>query len=576
MDLAYIYQKCERETKFTNTLHLVVAYTFNKQYIGKSDKIPWHIPEDIAHFKTLTTPQDKHSMTLNFSIVIMGRKTWESIPNIYKPLQNRVNIVLSNNTNYNTEQNNIYKDFNNNANTHTNTKKPIYIDRSGIKFTNWDNFFNDEYYKVESELYNRARAGFYEHIHCTYYIIGGEQIYNKAIESKLNLIIHATEIYTINKHPIIGDTFFPKIENTIISKVSQFYKSIKQYKTDNKDDVNNDNDNDNDNDNKDNIFIWYRFITYVREIEKKYKNIMNTIPSPIFISDETHYLTLMKTILETGQTNNDRTGVGTLSIFGAMLKYDLRDTFPISTTKRIFFRAIFEELMLYLSGKTDNNILTSKGIHVWDGNTSRDFLDKRGLSHYAIGDMGQTYGFNMRHYGANYDGCDKTYHDNYGYDQLENVINLIKNEPSSRRIIINLWDPSSIDNAALPSCLCQYQFNVNVGKKELNLIIYLRSSDYFLANNWNTCTGALFVHLLCNLDGINLTPGSLTVFIADAHIYKSHIEQVKQNLERTPYAYPKLLILTQQKKKNILDFKFEDLELLGYKSYPNIKADMAI
>ena len=166
-------------------------------------------------------------------------------------------------------------------------------------------------------------------------------------------------------------------------------------------------------------------------------------------------------------------------------------------------------------------------------------------------------------------------------DQVANVINLIKTEPTSRRIIIDLWDCSTVHKAALPSCLCKYQFNVNVIKKTLNLAIYLRSSDYFLANNWNSCCGALFVHLLCNLEGIDLTPGELTVFIADAHLYKTHIEQVKMNIERKPYPFPKLIVkingnLQGEKKKDIMDFKFEDIELLGYKAHPNIKADMAI
>jgi len=166
-----------------------------------------------------------------------------------------------------------------------------------------------------------------------------------------------------------------------------------------------------------------------------------------------------------------------------------------------------------------------------------------------------------------------------GYDQVANVIHLIKTEPSSRRIIIDLWDCSTIHKAALPSCLCKYQFNVNTTKKELNLAIYLRSSDYFLANNWNSCCGALLVHLLCNLDGIDLTPGELTVFIADAHLYKTHIEQVKINLERKPFPFPKLIVKGDsegKKKKDIMDFKFEDIELLGYKAHPNIKAEMAI
>jgi len=131
-----------------------------------------------------------------------------------------------------------------------------------------------------------------------------------------------------------------------------------------------------------------------------------------------------------------------------------------------------------------------------------------------------------------------------------------------------------VHKAALPSCLCKYQFSVNVQKKELNLAIYLRSSDYFLANNWNTCCGAIFVHLICNLEGIDLSPGELTVFIADAHLYKTHLEQVKVNLERNPFPFPKLIV--KEKKADIMDFTFQDIELLGYRSYPNIKADMAI
>ena len=316
----------------------------------------------------------------------------------------------------------------------------------------------------------------------------------------------------------------------------------------------------------------FRFITYNRQ---KY----NKINELSFTSEEDEYLNLMRNILYSGVSSDDRTGVGTLSIFGSMLKYNLRDTFPLCTTKKMFFRAIFEELMFYLSGKTDNKILQEKNIHVWDGNTTREFLDKRGLNHYEEGDLGQTYGFNFRHFGGEYKGCSFDYgagtDQSIGYDQLANVIHLIKNEPGSRRIIIDLWDCTSIHKAALPSCLCKYQFNVNTIKKELNLAIYLRSSDFFLANNWNSTCGALLVHLLCNTEGIDLTPGELTVFIADAHLYKSHIDQVKLNLERSPLPFPKLLI-KGEKKKEITDFKFEDLDLIGYKAYPNIKATMAI
>lgn len=582
-------ENIQSKSSFSRKLNLVVAYTFGKQGIGSNGSIPWNIPEDMKHFKELTIPK---SIEYPFSIVIMGRKTWESIPENRRPLTERFNVILSNNTEYIEREN-------------AKIGNRMIDSKSGILFTTWDEFFNSNnlYLQIEKIMMDSVPENMKGYIQrpFSYYIIGGEQIYKKALdmchELNLSYSINATEIYLTKEQQEPGkeqeqdtaskytcDTFFPKIdESAIITSVSPFYKS----KSD----------------------LLYRFITY----EKTKQSDTITIKPKSFYTQENDYLDLMRNILENGSSNDDRTGVGTVSIFGSMLKYDLRDTFPLCTTKRMFFRAIFEELMFYLSGKTDNKILQAKGIHVWDGNTSREFLDKRGLAHYEEGDMGQTYGFNYRHFGGEYKGCGVDYGlqrqstnspDNtmdinpsskelegmkpsLGYDQVANVINLIKTEPSSRRIIIDLWDCSTVHKAALPSCLCKYQFNVNVKKKELNLAIYLRSSDYFLANNWNTCCGALFVHLLCNLEGIDLTPGDLTVFIADAHLYKTHLEKVKINLERSPYPFPKLLVnqssqgenrndKINNKKKDILEFKFEDIELVGYKSYPNIKAEMAI
>jgi len=538
-----------------NRFHIVVAYTFGKQGIGKNGELPWHIPEDMAYFKNITSCDyfSSDGSREKRNVVIMGRKTWDSIPVKFKPLNNRMNIVITNGSTpdeYNTDEH-----------------------RTNIIFITWNTFID-----MDLSTYGKL------------FIIGGEQIYKMALESGYVEKLYATVIYPYKTNSIANtndtdidtcDTFFPKFEYQSIISVSPFIKSK----------------------SKSNLYI--RHITY---------NIKWTYMSGDYHlwhnKEETAYLDLMHKILVSGMTVEDRTGVGTLSCFGEMLKYNLRDTFPISTTKRLFFRAVFEELKLYLSGKTDNQILQDKGITIWNGNTSREFLDNRGLTDYCDGDMGETYGFNMRHYGGIYRGCKTDYPissnisgdtvkgenaktdttgntngtvasdiSNYGYDQLQNVIHLIKNDPTSRRIIIDLWNPATVHKAALPSCLCKYQFNVNVEKKELNLAIYLRSSDYFLANNWNTCTGALLVHLLCNLDGINLTAGELTVFIADAHLYKTHIEQVKLNLARNPFPYPKLIVNRDDKlnkKTNILDFEFSDIELLGYQTHPNIKAEMAI
>lgn len=495
-------------TTTTHKLNLVVAYDFKTRAIGHNGHLPWYIPADMKFFQALTTSSDSQNENAK-NIVIMGRKTWESIPDTNRPLKNRINIILTNDAGYQ----DTVKDK---QDTYTTTWEHI------LQLITTGKGFG------EFCIDNKCEPG-------KLFLIGGNEIYKLALESQLVSHIYATEIYNFTGS---YDTQLIKFNDSHHCYASPFLES--------------------------NSF-QYRHIVYSLESGL----------APHANREELNYLHLMKEIITDGATNNDRTGVGTMSLFGQMLKYNLRDTFPISTTKRLFFRAVFEELQLYLSGKTDNNILQQKNIHIWDGNTSREFLDKRGLSHYKEGDMGQTYGFNMRHYGGQYKGCQEEYPDGYGYDQLANVINLIKTDPYSRRIIIDLWDPANIDKAALPSCLCKYQFNVNVAKKELNLAIYLRSSDYFLANNWNTCTGALFVHMLCNLEGIDLTPGDLTVFMGDAHIYKSHLEQVNINLAREPYPFPKLSV-KGGRKSSITDFKFEDLELVGYKAYPNIKADMAV
>ena len=250
---------------------------------------------------------------------------------------------------------------------------------------------------------------------------------------------------------------------------------------------------------------------------------------------------MLEYILKNGLERCDRTGVGTISTFGKQFNYDLSKTFPLLTTKRMFVRAVFYELALYISGKTDNGILQDQRIHIWDGNTTRDFLDKRGLNQYPENDMGETYGFNFRHYGADYITCKENY-SGKGFDQLKYVIDQIKNNPTSRRIIINLWNAATMHKAALPACLCKYQFYADTKNKKLNLQIYIRSSDFFLANNWNTCTGAFLVHMICNLKDIDLTPGELSVITGDTHLYINHIDAVKTNIERTPRPYPMLLI----------------------------------
>jgi dihydrofolate reductase / thymidylate synthase len=483
-------------------MNIIVAYCKQNNGIGFENKIPWLLKNDLKNFQQITSKTFK-DYTKN--MVVMGRKTWESIPDKHKPLKNRINVVLTRNTDmklkYNIES---YKD------TH-------------VKYD-----FNEILEVVKlNKNFNISNI----------FIIGGETLYKMALESKEVSKIYVTEVY----EDFECDTFFPKIdENEFkLTYISKFYYESNNY---------------------------YRYLEYVPITNNSIKIWKNV--------EEEEYLKTLKNIITSGIQTDDRTGVGTYSIFGEKFTYNLEDTFPALTTKKIFLKGIFEELMLYLSGKTDNSILNDKNIHIWDGNTSREFLNNRGLYHYPEGDMGETYGFNFRHYGGFYGTC-KDDNRGKGFDQLEYVLYLIKHEPNSRRIIINLWNPVTMNKAALPACLCFYQFYVDTKHKKLNLQIYIRSSDYFLANNWNTLTGALLVNMICNLKDINLSPGKLTVITGDTHIYKNHIEQVNENLLRTPKPFPKL-IFNSGPKNSIYDYKYEDIKLIDYYPYNNIKAPMAV
>jgi dihydrofolate reductase / thymidylate synthase len=483
-------------------MNIIVANCKKNNGIGKNNKIPWFLKNDLKNFQQITSKTFK-PYTKN--MVVMGRKTWDSIPDKHKPLKNRLNVVLTHN-----------KD---------------------VRLKHKIESYKDTIVKYDfNEILEVAKLNMDFNI-SNIFIIGGESLYKMALESENISKIYVTEVYDDYE----CDTFFPQIdkEKYKLSYISNFYSE------------NN---------------IYYRYLEYVN------KN--NDSIEPWINKEEQQYLDTLHNIITNGIETEDRTGVGTYSLFGEKFTYNLEDTFPALTTKKIFLRGVFEELMLYLSGKTDNAILNDKKINIWDGNTSREFLDIRGLNHYPEGDMGETYGFNFRHYGGFYSTCKDDYKGT-GFDQLEYILYLIKNDPNSRRIIINLWNPATMNKAALPACLCFYQFYVDTRNKKLNLQIYIRSSDYFLANNWNTLTGAFLVNMICNLKDINLSPGKLTVITGDTHIYKNHVDQVNENLLRTPRPFPKLVFNGGQ-KDSIYDYKYEDVRLIDYCPYKNIKAPMAV
>ena len=283
---------------------------------------------------------------------------------------------------------------------------------------------------------------------------------------------------------------------------------------------------------------------------------------------------LLQHILDHGIVKKDRTGVGTKSIFGNSLRFDLSKGFPLLTTKKIWLKGIFHELQWILSGSTNNEVLQKNKVHIWDLNSTREFLDSRNLPDYPEGDIGATYGFACRHFGhKDYISCLEDYKGK-GFDQLEYVIDKIKNNPEDRRILIDLWDPSMMDKVALMPCFMIYNFNVDTVNKKLNLLGYIRSSDSFLGLPWNIGYASLMVHLICNLTGIDLEPGELLINTCDQHIYLNHIDAVKEQLTRIPKTFPQLSVL--RKVDKIEDYEWKDIKLSNYEAQPNIRGDMAI
>ncbi len=284
--------------------------------------------------------------------------------------------------------------------------------------------------------------------------------------------------------------------------------------------------------------------------------------------DETAFLEIMSNILNDGSLRVSRSE-NALSLFGQQLYFDLsNNTLPLLTTRKMFIRGIFEELMLFIRGQTDSEILEKKNINIWRGNTSREFLDSRGLHHLPVGDMGASYGFMFRHFGAKYINC-KTDYTGQGVDQLGAVIETIKTNPTDRRMIISLWDPSNLNNCPLPPCLYNYQFYVNQGK--LSCMMTQRSSDYVVAGGWNIITGSLLVYLISAV--CDLEPDRLIWNIGDVHIYSNLIKQAKEQVKRVPYQFPKLYL---KKRNNITEFEFSDLELVNYQSHPAIQLVMNV
>lgn len=387
-------------------INLIVCIDKNNG-IGKENTIPWKLKQDLAYFKNKTSEcLDENKK----NVVIMGKKTYDSIPNQYKPLKNRINIILTTNQELNKQENN----------------KELYYFNNIITIL--------LYLEQNKKNINKV------------WVIGGSKIYKIFLDLQIIKNIYLSHIKNIDYK---CDTFFP-IE--YLKKFNIEYNNVIY-------------DKDENNLNYD--FIKLEIICY------NYKN-----------KDENNYIKFINKILNKGIYKLDRTNVGTLSLFGHSFKYNIRNyRLPLFTHRKMFFRGIVEELLFFISGKTNTKILEEKNVNIWKGNTSRDFLDSRKLYNLKEGDMGAGYSFQLRHFGAEYINSETDYKGK-GFDQLNYVIDQIKNNPNSRRILFSYWNPPDLNKVALPSCFLKDTLILTQkGYKKIQYIT-LKDIVYTHKKNW--------------------------------------------------------------------------------------------
>jgi dihydrofolate reductase / thymidylate synthase len=373
---------------------VIAAATQKDRGIGFQNAIPWRLKHDMEEFKRITLEAKEGFQ----NAIIMGRKTWESIPKRFRPLAGRFNVVLT---------------------------------RSVDK---------------EKDMQGAAQAGSLklafqllpENVDKVF-IAGGAKVYAEALLSPYCERIYHTTIFK----EYTCDTFFPVIDPTRFEL--QIVGPILQ-------------DGD----------IQFQFTQYTR------------------LHEEFQYLDLVRSCIATGNMKPNRTGIDTYSHFGRMMKFNLRGgTFPLFTTKMVFWRGVVEELLWMIRGSTDSKQLTAKRVKIWDGNGSREFLDKLGFTDREVGDLGPSYGHQWRHFGAPYVDCHTDYSDQ-GTDQLAEVINKIKTDPDDRRILMSAWHPGQLNQVALPPCHVLSQFYIYDG--ELSCLMYQRSCDLGLGTTLDAHT----------------------------------------------------------------------------------------
>lgn len=489
----------------------------NQNYIGINNDLLFFNKDDMKYFKEITKQEYiKNSK----NIVIMGYNTWVSIPDNYKPLKDRINIIITKNhfkeMKYENENIKIFNDFD-----------------FCLKF-------------LEDEELNGRLLG-------KKFIIGGSQLYNHVYKHYNKSIDIIYETYINCTLPVENDYNYSKL-NFTISDDKNFTKIISKY-----------NDSSDLTINKlfDKDFEWHSMkipdlinhgLHFNRYQNNSYIN-----------NDEKQYIDLLKDILYKNNIKDSRNSK-VISQFGEKMTFDLRKGFPLLTTKRMPFKTILRELLWFINGCTDNDKLNEKKVHIWDQNGSKEFLESRGLN-YEENDLGPVYGFQWRHFGATYINRYTDY-TGLGEDQLKNIINLIKTDPTSRRIILSAWNPCDLDKMALPPCHVMVQFSID--KEFIDAQLYQRSGDMFLGVPFNIASYSILLHIIGSITGY--TPRYFHHVLGDAHIYMNHIDAITEQIFRIPMSFPTLVL---KNKINDIDNIDEDNFILkDYNCYPTIKAEM--
>uniref|UniRef100_A0A0D9XZ25 Bifunctional dihydrofolate reductase-thymidylate synthase n=1 Tax=Leersia perrieri TaxID=77586 RepID=A0A0D9XZ25_9ORYZ len=486
------------ESNLKRSYQVVVAAT-RDMGIGKDGTLPWKLPGDLKFFKDITMTTSDPSKK---NAVVMGRKTWESIPLQFRPLPGRLNIILTRSGSF---------DFA--------TAENIVICAS-----------------LDSALELLATTPYCFTVEKTF-LIGGGEVLRQSLNAPYCEAIHLTDI----ESSIECDTFippidlsvfhpcyssFPVVENGIRHSFTTFVRVTKSIAED--------------NDSSGKVLTGNDPNKYKFETDN-----YSFLPKMIFERHEEYqYLNLVQDIIRNGAKKNDRTGTGTISKFGCQMRFNLRRSFPLLTTKRVFWRGVLEELLWFISGSTNAKVLQEKGIHIWDGNASRQYLDRYIDMH------------------ADYTGK--------GFDQLMDVVNKIKNNPDDRRIILSAWNPTDLKKMALPPCHMFAQFYVENG--ELSCQMYQRSADMGLGVPFNIASYSLLTCMIAQV--CDLSPGDFVHVIGDAHVYRTHVQALEEQMRKQPKPFPILKI--NPIKKDIDSFVASDFKVVRYDPHQKIEMKMAV